>query len=163
MYKLFFTSARGNPRSWLPTIAHPDRPPRPKPLRHFRRRGRPAISPALATLLRRLQYGDAAVVPMYRTGNGHRASDGAAGRACRTKRSAGGDTVELAVRHFEHGPPIDYLASHRLPLLKSQKGAREESDHGPAAAQTAEHRGISALVSSEPPPNGKQCRANARK
>jgi hypothetical protein len=32
-----------------------------------------------------------------------------------------------------------------------------------AAAQTADNRDISALVSSEAPPNGKQCRTNAQR
>jgi hypothetical protein len=39
----------------------------------------------------------------------------------------------------------------------------EDYQYEPAAAQTADNRGISALASSEPPPNGKQCRANAQR
>src|SRR4029453_4969909 len=56
----------------------------------------------------------------------------------------------MAARFSKNWPPIDCLASHRLPPLKSE-GARDEGvQYEAESAQTAEHRGISALVSSEP-------------
>jgi hypothetical protein len=56
----------------------------------------------------------------------------------------------MAARFSKNCPPIDCLASHRLPPLKSE-GARDEGvQYEAESAQTAEHRGISALVSSEP-------------
>jgi hypothetical protein len=68
-----------------------------------------------------------------------------------------------AARHFEHWPPIDCLVSRRLAPLKPERVRGEDVQYEAAAAQTADNRGISALVSSEPPPNGKQCRTSAQR
>jgi hypothetical protein len=46
--------------------------------------------------------------------------------------------------------------------LKSERARDEGVQYEAESAQTAEHRGISALVSFEPPPNSKQCRTNAK-
>jgi hypothetical protein len=46
--------------------------------------------------------------------------------------------------------------------LKSE-GLAVKAFDGLAAAQTADIRSVSALVSSEPPPNGKQFRTNAQR